>query len=332
MGLAPNVSIVILTKNAGRGFRATLRQIYDQQTNLPFELIIVDSGSTDESLEIVSEFPIRKFTIQPHEFNFGLTRNYGFSLSHGEYIITLSQDATPYDRKWLDNLIRPFLVNPNVVAVQGATRFPMDKPVFYWEKSGAFYFTSETKRWGGCEHSLSFVNCAIRRTFWESHPIKYTPFSEDKLFARQVQAAGCRIVEAKDAICLHGHEYTFRTLVKRLLAEGIGWRYAGVEYSLKDCFGDILENKWMIRVSLSAFWRREMTSLHELLFLFVRPICIFWGNRKVTDDVLCKAGPDQPEPTKRQLPETDQQERDYVVVSVTLRDPTPRSSAKNDKP
>ena len=301
MGLAPNVSIVILTKNAGREFRATLQKIYEQQTDLTFELIIVDSGSTDESLKIVDEFPARKFTIAPEEFNFGLTRNHGFSLARGEYIVTISQDATPCDRKWLDHLIRPFFLNPHVVAVQGATRSPPDRPVFYWEKQGQFYFTSEAKRWEGFGRSLSFVNCAVRRTFWESHPIKYTPFSEDKLFARQVQASGGQIAEAKEAICVHGHEYTFRTLVKRLLAEGMGWRYAGVKYGLKDCLGDIIKNRWMLRASLAAFRRREVTSLPELLFLFVRPICIFWGNRKVADDVLCKRGPDQAEATKSQL-------------------------------
>jgi rhamnosyltransferase len=301
MDLAPDVSIVILTKNAGRDFRTTLTKIYDQQTDHRFELLIVDSGSTDESLEIVNEFPVRKFTIEPHEFNFGLTRNYGFSLSRGEYIITISQDATPCNNKWLENLIRPFSLNPNVVAVQGALRLPRDRPVFYWEKRGAFYFTSEAKRWGGYEHSLSFVNCAIRRAFWESHPIKYTPFSEDKLFARQVQAAGREIVEAKDAICLHGHEYTFRTLVRRLLGEGVGWRYAGVEYGLRDCLLDIIKNKRMLGASLSALWRQEIRSLHELFFLFFRPICIFWGNRKANQVFLTKPGPDQPESAQRQV-------------------------------
>jgi rhamnosyltransferase len=300
MGLAPNVSIVILTKNAGRGFRATLQKIYEQQTDLTFELIIVDSGSMDESLKIVDEFPARKFTIAPEDFNFGLTRNHGFSLARGEYIVTISQDATPYDRRWLDNLIRPFFLSPNVVAVQGATRSPPDRPVFYWERQGQFYFTSEAKSWEDCGRSLSFVNCAVRRTFWESHPIEYTPFSEDKLFARQVQASGGQIAEAREAICVHGHEYTFRTLVKRLLAEGMGWGYAGVKYGLKDCLGDIIRNKWMVRTSLAAFRRREMTSLHEFFFLLVRPVCLLWGNRKVTDEVLCRRGPEQAETTKGQ--------------------------------
>ena len=39
----------------------------------------------------------------------------------------------------------------------------------------------------------------------------------------RVEATGREIVEAKDAICLHGYEYNFRTPVKRLLGEGIGW-------------------------------------------------------------------------------------------------------------
>lgn len=49
MGLAPNVSIVILTKNAGGGFRATLQKIYDQETDLTFELGAADSPVADQA-------------------------------------------------------------------------------------------------------------------------------------------------------------------------------------------------------------------------------------------------------------------------------------------
>jgi hypothetical protein len=152
--------------------------------------------------------------------------------------------------------------------------------VFYWERRGAFYFTSETRRWTEkytC--GLSFVNCAIRRAFWAGHPIPFTPFSEDKLFQTQIHRAGGGIAVAQAAACLHGHQYKFRDLVRRLCGEGAGWKYAGIGYGLHDCISDLIQNRWMVRETFSALIRREITSLQEVLFLLLRPICLFWGNR-----------------------------------------------------
>jgi glycosyltransferase involved in cell wall biosynthesis len=276
----PEASVVILTKNAGPRFRSTLSRICSQQTKRTFEVVVVDSGSTDETLEIINDSKVRKFTIQPSEFNFGLTRDYAFSLAKGEYIATLSQDAVPFDNQWLQNLIRPFLANPNVVAVQGAQRIPEDRPVFYWDKRGHFYFTSESKRWmKKYKIGLSFVNCAIRKAFWAEHPIGFAPWSSDKLFQTLIQSSGGEIARAKDAICIHGHDYTFRTLVRTLCKQGAGQKYAGMNYSLQECIVDILKNKWMLREAFAALRRGEIRSWHELFFLFLRPLCVYWGNR-----------------------------------------------------
>lgn len=280
MAETPNISIVILTKNAGPEFRSTLSQIYSQETQYAFEVILVDSGSTDETLEVASTFPVRKFTIPPEEFNFGLTRNYAFSLARGEYVATLSQDAVPLDQHWLQNLIQPFLLNPNTVAVQGVERKPQDRRIFHWEWAGHFHFTSETLKWAEEHHvGLSFVNCAVRKAFWATHPIGFSPWAEDKLYQKLIHTAGGEIALAKDAICVHGHNYTFRSLVSSLRHEGTGWKYAGVEYGFRDCILDIIRNKWILREAFAAARRGEIRSWHEFLYLFLRPTCLYWGNR-----------------------------------------------------
>jgi len=228
----------------------------------------------------MNDFPVRKFTIPPHEFNFGLTRDYAFSLATGDYLVTLSQDAVPDSHQWLQNLIRPFRSNPNLVAVQGTQRVPEDRPVFYWDRRGRFYFTSETSKWNEkYKIGLSFVNCAVRRAFWATHPIGFTPTSSDKKFQTLIQAAGGEVTMAEDAVCIHGHNYTFRSLVKTLYLQGVGRKYAGMEYSLKDCILDIIRNKGMLREAFAAVRRREIRTWYEPFYLFLRPPCVYWGNR-----------------------------------------------------
>lgn len=283
------ISIVILTKNAGPAFRQTLDQISAQTVDGDFELIIVDSGSSDGIVELLNNYPARLYTIRPDEFNFGLTRNYGFSLAKGEYIVTLSQDVTLSNQHWLANIIKPFQDNEMIAAVQGVICSSVNEDVFYWERNGLFYFTSETAKWmSKYKIGLSFVCCAIRRSIWEQNQIGYTPFSEDKLFQMKIHNKGYQVVVARDAVCYHGHQYNFNSLRTRLLGEGMGWRYVGLRYTFKECLEDIIRNKWLIRKSFQAFFKRELNSMTELFFPLLRPILIYKGNR-ISNDASVKS-------------------------------------------
>ncbi|GAI52085.1 unnamed protein product [marine sediment metagenome] len=86
--------------------------IYDEK----FEVIIIDSGSTDKTIEIAKEYPVRLIQIKPEEFGHGKTRNYGADISEGEYLVFLTQDAIPFDNNWLRYLISN-LEDENVAGV-----------------------------------------------------------------------------------------------------------------------------------------------------------------------------------------------------------------------
>lgn len=274
-------SIVLLTKNAGPQFEETLRALAGQDVDFPYEIVAVDSGSTDGTLDLAGRFRVKIHRIPPSDFNFGLTRNYAFSLAAGDFIVTLSQDVIPCDATWLSKMISPLREDARLAAVQGKTVIPAHSDVFFWERKGQFYFTSESRGWiERYKCGLSFVCCAIRRDFWERHPLGSAAFSEDKLFQKMIHDSGMGIRMAEDALCFHGHQYGWKSLVARLKGEGAGWRNVGVRYGLGDCLADIYRNKWMIRKGVGSWARGEIRTIQELLFPFLRPLFIYYGNNR----------------------------------------------------
>jgi len=66
------VSIVIPTLNGGEDFKRCLAAIFSQNVTFPFEVLVIDSGSTDQTVSIAREFPVRLYQIDKKEFNHGI--------------------------------------------------------------------------------------------------------------------------------------------------------------------------------------------------------------------------------------------------------------------
>ena len=110
-----DVSIVIPTKNAGALFDKVLERVFQQETNYTYEVICVDSGSSDGTLDIIKKYPCLLYQIPASEFGHGKTRVYGASKGTGEYIIFITQDAMPASQKWLQNFIDAMKIDPEIV-------------------------------------------------------------------------------------------------------------------------------------------------------------------------------------------------------------------------
>ena len=106
------------------------------------------------------------------------------------------------------------------------------------------------------------------------------PFGEDKRFQMAIADAGKQILFADRAVALHGHQYSLRSLITRLVGEGVGWRHAGETYTLGDCLRDVIAHKWMLRLSVEEFIKGNIRSTGEFLFPILRPACIYIGNRR----------------------------------------------------
>lgn len=101
------VSVIIPTKNAGDEFDYTLRRIVQQEGIEGIELIIIDSGSQDRTLEISKRYTDNIFQVPPEEFHHGETRNIGAGKAAGEFLVFTVQDAIPVGPQWLYKLIHP---------------------------------------------------------------------------------------------------------------------------------------------------------------------------------------------------------------------------------
>ena len=272
-------SIIIPTYNGGELLHKVLKAIYAQKTTIEYEVVIIDSGSRPDTLEIIKKFPVKLLEITNSSFNHGLTRDQAAAAATGKVLIFINQDAEPGDENWLDQMVKPFNQDESLLAVQGGIRERNDMQRFFWDSCGeTFYFTSESKKWIARYHNMGFstVNAAIRRSAWQQHPFGEMEIFEDKGFQRQVHHKGDEIVYG-DGWVYHTHDYTYKQLRKRCQDEGYGWRLVGENYRLIDCIRDTFVIKNYIRL-IQGIRNRQVTKWSEIVFPFMRPYWVFRGN------------------------------------------------------
>ncbi len=119
-------SVIIPTYNSEDTIGMCLAALYNQSINKDeYEIILVDDGSTDNTKNIVKDFPVRYC----YQENSGpaSARNKGAGLAKGEIILFTDADCVP-DYNWISEMIKPFK-DPEVVAVKGAYRTLQDSIV-----------------------------------------------------------------------------------------------------------------------------------------------------------------------------------------------------------
>jgi len=223
-------SILIPAKDEALNVRNCLDAVFSQTTSEPFEVILVDSGSTDGTPEIVESYPVRLYRIPAEEFHHARTRNYLASLAQGEYLVYLNADAFPTSPKWLDSLISNFS-DPTVGAAYGRHLPKLDcnleRRAVLATIYGAVRIVKEPSRkqeLGYRYYHLSTVNAAFRKDVWGA-----TGFPEDlKIFedvgiAKRILDAGWKIVYEPSATVYHSDNHTVLGLLKRYFDLGIVW-------------------------------------------------------------------------------------------------------------
>jgi rhamnosyltransferase len=214
---APEISIVMRSFNEAWALRDTLAALRKQR-GPTWELIVIDSGSTDGSVEIIREFaPAHFIQIQSKDYVPGRVMNHGMRLARAEKVIFLNADATPANDHWLEPLSHA-LDTAQVAAVFGRQiPRPDCRAVFACDYDRCFGEQRESKNWN---HFFSMVSSGLRKDIWSRRGfLENLQYAEDDEYTRWARAQGFQVVYCPDSIAIHSHNYTPEQAYKRAFGD-----------------------------------------------------------------------------------------------------------------
>lgn len=266
------VSIIIRSYNEEEHIARILEGIFEQSVK-NIEVIMVDSGSTDQTLKIARTFPVIVHEIKPSEFSFGRALNLGCQAAIGEFFVMASAHVYPVYKDWLGKLLIPF-EDPKVGAVYGKQR-GCDTTKYSEHQIFSKWFPDECNL--SQEHPFfNNANAAIRSKLWKQIPYDETLTGlEDIDWASRVLKLAYKIAYSEEAEVIHVHNETITQIFNRYRREAI---------ALKRIFPQEKFSLWdFLRLSLANSINDTYHALHDnvlwknLADIVAFRIMQFWG-------------------------------------------------------
>ncbi len=213
----PFVSVIMRSYNEGWALRETLLALQAQDYT-DWELIVIDSGSTDGSVDLLrSAKPAHLVLIEHCDYNPSRVMNQGMELARSELGIFLNADATPQGRDWLRPLVEA-LQAPGTAAVFGRqVPRPNCRAVYAHDYERCFGARRESEDW---EHFFSMVSSGLRKDIWSRRGFLETmQYSEDDEYTRWCRAQGYAVVYCPESVVMHSHNYTPEQAYRRSFGE-----------------------------------------------------------------------------------------------------------------
>ncbi|MEJ2619923.1 MAG: glycosyltransferase [Candidatus Thiodiazotropha sp.] len=213
-------SIIIRTYNEDRHLESLLEKVSTQDMGEhTFEVILVDSGSEDNTLKIAERFNTRILHISKEEFTFGRSLNIGCAAATGDYLVFISGHCVPTTDKWLFNLVMP--LHENACAYSYGCQLGADDSKFSEHQLFKKYYP-ESSKIPQNGYFCNNANAALKYEVWEvNHFNEELTGLEDMELAKRLVDHGYKIGYVADAPVLHIHEENWKRIFVRYEREAI---------------------------------------------------------------------------------------------------------------
>lgn len=223
-----DIAVCIILKNGCPWIETSLPRILTQRIDAPFEVIVVDSGSSDGSVEFVQRLcsesdNVRLICIAPSDFHHAKTRNFAAGVSQARFRVFLNGDAVPADGQWLERLTAPVMSGAAGIALSYSrqrSRADVDtnngcRIAFNYGpqslvKSNEMQLTPKQR------HMFSSVSCCVDTEVLGSPLFRDDiPVNEDVALAAQALRDGLKVAYCADSVVLHSHNLGYLEILRR---------------------------------------------------------------------------------------------------------------------
>ena len=270
-----SISIVIRARNEEKNIGRLLHGI-TQQTIKDTEIILVDSGSTDGTLAVASQFPVKIVHIHPKDFTFGRSLNRGIAAASGEIIVIISAHCFPVYPDWLDQLTNPLKDEDYAISYGkqrgGESNHFSEHQIFHK------YFPENSVKKQGHPYSHN-ANAAIRKKLWKQNPYNENLTGlEDLAWSSWAMESGYSIAYIAEAEVIHLHKETYKQVYNRYMREAIAMKQILPNSSFT--FWDFIKswNLSMVRDMMHA--RRSKTLNKNIISIIVFRFMQYLGTMK----------------------------------------------------
>lgn len=246
------VSVVMRSFNEAWAVGETIRMLQAQDFEGMIELIVIDSGSSDESIGIIKALkPAKLIEIPLGTYIPGVVLNRGAREASHDWIVYLNADATPVGDTWLRDLLKPCLASDHFgAAFSRQIPRPDCRAVFAHDYDRCFGPHRESRNW---DHFFSMVGSVTHRSVLEQVPIREDlQYAEDDEWTRRLAKRGFEVIYAEKSVVVHSHNYSPQQSYKRAFGDAKAMAEAGTEDSsagiLKGWIADSLRDAaWLVR-------------------------------------------------------------------------------------